>query len=57
MIEKEEHKEETMLPFRCPVCGVLILRYSADTIGHVEGKCRRCKGIFDIRIPSINLNS
>jgi hypothetical protein len=42
---------EEMIPFRCPIDNSLILRYSKNTVGIVEGKCKRCHEIFTRELP------
>ena len=54
ILRSEKQNEEEMIPFRCPLDGSLILRYSKGTIGVVEGKCKRCHNLWTRKIKKPN---
>ena len=43
-------REELWQELRCDVCGFLVLEYTADSVGKVRGKCKKCKKIVPKRM-------
>lgn len=54
ILRSENQNKKEMIPFRCPLDGSLILRYSKETIGVVEGKCKRCHVVWTREIKKSN---
>ena len=57
MNEKPDDKNTGgILELRCPRDHTLVLRYSKDVCGLIEGKCRKCKRIVSLTVSGDNVN-